>query len=70
MKSLSGLDWVAVILVIVGALNWGLVGAFSFDLVEAILGSISVLQQIVYIVVGLAGIYLAVMAAQLSKKSA
>jgi uncharacterized membrane protein YuzA (DUF378 family) len=47
----------ALALVIVGALNWLLVGAFHFDLVAAIFGPMSVLSRIVYVVVGLAGIY-------------
>ncbi|MFH1828776.1 MAG: DUF378 domain-containing protein [Nanoarchaeota archaeon] len=51
-------DWIAMVLVIVGGLNWGLVGLFSFDLVEAILGSIPVLQRIVYVLVGLAAVYM------------
>ena len=48
---------VALALVIVGALNWMLVGAFKFDLVAAIFGAMSVLSRIVYVVVGLCGIY-------------
>jgi len=70
MKNLNGLDWLAIVLVVVGALNWGLVGAFSFDLVRAIFGDMSALSRIVYVVVGLAGIYLAVMSAGLHKKAA
>ena len=50
---------VALILVIVGALNWGLVGAFKFNLVQALFGD-SALAAIVYILVGLAGIVLAI----------
>jgi len=41
------------ILVIVGGLNWGLVGLFSFDLVAAIFGAGSALSRIVYVLVGL-----------------
>jgi uncharacterized membrane protein YuzA (DUF378 family) len=55
--------WVALALVIVGGLNWGLVGAFNFDLVAAILGSMSMLSRIVYILVGLAALYIAASAA-------
>jgi uncharacterized protein len=44
---------VTLLLVIVGGLNWGLVGLFSFDLVAALFGSGSVLSRIVYILVGL-----------------
>ncbi|APG87477.1 hypothetical protein SAMCCGM7_pC0274 (plasmid) [Sinorhizobium americanum CCGM7] len=43
------------ILVIVGGLNWGLVGLFSFDLVAAVFGAGSGLARIVYILVGLSG---------------
>ncbi|HEX8966186.1 MAG TPA: DUF378 domain-containing protein [Patescibacteria group bacterium] len=46
------------ILVIVGALNWGLVGLFRFNLVMALFGSWPTVEQIVYILVGLAGVYL------------
>ena len=42
------------ILLIVGGLNWGLIGLFDFNLVEVIFGSIPVLEQIIYIVVGVA----------------
>jgi len=68
MKKLSTLDWIAIILVIVGALNWGLVGLLSFDLVAAILGAMSLLSRIVYILVGIAAVYLAIVAPKLSKK--
>ncbi len=54
---MNALARTALALVIVGALNWLLVGAFHFDLVAAIFGQMSVLARIVYIVVGLAGIY-------------
>ena len=57
MTNKNTLDWIALILLIVGGLNWGLVGLFKFDLVAAIFGSIPVLQNIVYILVGVAAIY-------------
>jgi uncharacterized protein len=52
------IDWIALVLVIVGGLNWGLVGLFSFDLVKAILGAIPILQNAVYILVGIAAAYM------------
>ncbi len=64
---LNILDWIAIVLVIVGGLNWGLWGAFQLDLVDLILGSIPVLAQIVYILVGLAALYLLIIAAKLKK---
>jgi uncharacterized protein len=51
------LDWIALVLVIIGAVNWGLVGIGVGDLVQLILGSIPILAKIVYILVGLAGLY-------------
>jgi len=51
------IDVIAAVLVVVGALNWGLVGAARFDLVAALLGDGSILSSIVYTVVGLAGLY-------------
>jgi len=50
------LDWIALILLIIGGLNWGLVGLFSFDLVAAIFGE-GILSRIIYTLVGLAAIY-------------
>jgi uncharacterized membrane protein YuzA (DUF378 family) len=57
-RNLSALSWIAFILVIIGALNWGLVGAMSFDLVAALFGPLSPASRIVYVVVAIAGIYL------------
>ncbi|HII81549.1 MAG TPA: DUF378 domain-containing protein [Methanosarcina sp.] len=51
-------DLIALILVIVGGLNWGLVGLFDFNLVDAIFGVGSTLSRIVYILVGLAALYM------------
>ncbi len=68
MKNLNALDWIALILVIVGGLNWGLVGIFNFDLVAAIFGIMTWLSRLVYILVGLSAVYLAVIAPKLAKK--
>ena len=51
---------IALILVIVGAINWGLVGLFGFNLVSAIFGVMTVLSRLIYILVGIAGVYVAV----------
>ena len=68
MKKLNILDWIALILLIVGGLNWGLVGAFNFDLVAKIFGYSSLLANIVYILVGLSAIYVLAISARLSRK--
>ena len=44
-------------LVIVGGLNWGLVGAFDFDLVAAIFGEMSALSRLVYVLVGVSALW-------------
>jgi len=68
MRPFSALDWVALVLVLIGALNWGLVGFFSFDLVAAIFGTMSVISRVIYALVGLAAIYLAVISPSFTKK--
>ena len=65
---LNVLDIVALVLVIVGGLNWGLVGLFQFDLVATLFGAGSVLSNIVYILVGIAAIYLAVIFVKLERR--
>lgn len=53
------LEWTALILVVVGALNWGLVGLFQFDLVAALFGGQAApLSRVVYSLVGLSGVAL------------
>ena len=65
---INALDWTALSLVIIGGLNWGLVGFFNFDLVAAIFGEESVLSRIVYGLVGLSAIYLIGTAAKLGSR--
>ena len=55
---MKGLDYTALILTITGAINWGLVGLFKFDLVAFLFGNLSWLSRIIYILVGLSGLYL------------
>lgn len=52
------MDTLALILVIIGALNWGLVGLFSFDVIATIFGSsTAVVSRIIYTIIGLAGLW-------------
>lgn len=52
------MDLIALILIVIGALNWGLIGLFQFDLVATIFGGMNaVLSRIIYSLVGLAGIW-------------
>ncbi|MGP1357025.1 DUF378 domain-containing protein [Roseicyclus sp.] len=54
---MKALNAIALILIIVGGLNWGLVGLFDFNLVSALFGVESWFTNLVYILVGLAAIY-------------
>lgn len=51
------LDVIVAVLLVIGGLNWGLVGLFNFDLVKTILGDMSMLSRIVYTLVGLSAVY-------------
>ena len=50
------LQKVALVLVIIGAINWGLIGLFDFNLVETLFGTDNVISKIIYVLVGIAGI--------------
>jgi hypothetical protein len=68
MNKLKALDIVALILIIVGGLNWLMVGALDFDLVAAIFGSMSAIARIVYVLVGLSAIYTLIMLGKIGRK--
>ncbi|MDO8583984.1 MAG: DUF378 domain-containing protein [bacterium] len=68
MKKFNVLDWIVLILVIVGGLNWGLVGVFKFDLVATLFGSLTVISRVVYTLVGLSALYLLITLPKLGKK--
>lgn len=51
------IDTIALVLIIIGAINWGLIGLFNFNLVDAIFGAMSVLSRIIYILVGVSGLW-------------
>lgn len=50
-------DTLALLLVVIGAVNWGLIGFFDFNLVSALFGEMSTLSKIIYALVGIAGLY-------------
>ncbi len=57
MKEKGTLFCVAMILVLIGGINWGLVGLLNLDLVALILGSMPIIQKLVYIVIGLSAVF-------------
>ena len=52
------LDYIALIIVFIGALNWGLIGLFRLDLLRTLFGDMSWISRLVYVLVGICGIYL------------
>lgn len=51
------IDTIALILIIIGAINWGLIGLFNFNLVDTIFGAMSVISRIIYALVGISGLW-------------
>ena len=68
MNNLNILDKVAIVLVVVGGLNWLLVGLFSWNLVSFIFGDMSALSRMIYGLVGLAAVYVAVTMPKYARK--
>ncbi len=58
MAKTNAVDWIAMVLVIIGGLNWGLYGLFSLDLVETIFGGFNIVSRVVYTLVGVAAVYM------------
>jgi uncharacterized membrane protein YuzA (DUF378 family) len=54
----KGIDYTALTLVIIGAVNWGLIGFFKLDLVNLIFGNMTWISRVIYALVGLSGLYL------------
>lgn len=54
---MKALDVTALILVVIGAVNWGLIGFFQYDLVSAIFGEWSTITRVIFSLVGIAGLY-------------
>jgi uncharacterized protein len=68
MRKLNTLDWTAIALLVIGGLNWGLVGVFGFDLVATIFGEMSPLSRIVYVIVAICAIYVLLITSKLEKE--
>lgn len=68
MQKLNTIDWVTLILLIIGGLNWGLVGFFNFNLITAIFGE-GTISGIIFALVGISAIYLLFVLGYLTKKA-
>lgn len=59
------LDYFLLAIIIIGALNWGLVGLFRFDLVAFVFGTMSWVTRVIYVLIGIGGIYMLSMFARM-----
>ena len=57
MKHLNVFDWVALILLVIGGINWGMIGIFNADLVSGLFGVTTILTRTIFVMVGLAAIH-------------
>lgn len=67
MQRLNGLDWLCLILTVIGGINWGLIGFFNYDVIDSIFTG--ALARVIYGIVGLCALYLAFLSPKLTKKS-
>ncbi|BCN31201.1 DUF378 domain-containing protein [Anaeromicropila herbilytica] len=51
------LDYIGLVLIIIGAINWGLIGFLNFDLVRVVFGDMTIISRIIYSVIGICGLY-------------
>ena len=56
MMKMNAIEWIVWIFIIIGALNWGLVGAFNLDLIDLIFGTVMWFARTVYILIGVAAL--------------
>lgn len=65
---MNALDWIAMTLLIIGGLNWGLVGLFEYDLVARLFGEMSALSRAIYTAVGLSALYSIYTSSKMSRR--
>ncbi len=58
MRTYSALYWIALILTVIGGLVWGIVGLINLNVIEAVFGAGSIVTRVIYVIVGLAALYL------------
>lgn len=68
MKKSNPIELIVGILLIIGGINWGLIGLFNFDLVATIFGDMSGASRVIYTLVGLAGVYFIFTCPKMCKK--
>lgn len=66
-KKMTAAEWVPMLLLAIGGLNWGLIGLFDFNLVSFLFGEMSPISRIIYIVVGVCAVYSLYLSARMSR---
>ena len=56
-EKMKVIDTIALVLIIIGAINWGLIGLFNFNLVDTIFGTMSIISRVIYSLVGISGLW-------------
>ena len=69
MTTLGAIDWAAIVLVILGAINWLMVGLFGFDVVQFLFGGVPPVNTIIYVAIGLGGLWLLYTVARIATPS-
>ena len=64
---MAAAEWIPMILLAIGGINWGLIGLFDFNLVERIFGDGSLLTRIIYVAVGISALYSLYMSGRMSR---
>jgi uncharacterized membrane protein YuzA (DUF378 family) len=67
-QRMKAAEWIPMVLLLAGGLNWGLIGLFHFDLVAYLFGDMSPVTRVVYVAVGLSALYSLYMASRLSRR--
>ena len=57
MKNLNAFDWLTLVLLIIGGLNWGMISVFNIDLVSSLFGVMTMASRVIYGLVGLSAVY-------------
>jgi hypothetical protein len=65
---MSTLDWIAMALMIIGGINWGLIGLFNVDLVASLFGQQSLISRIIYLAVGISALYSLYLSSKMAQK--
>lgn len=65
-KRMTVVDWVPMLLLMIGGVNWGLIGLFNFDVVASLFGEMSTISRAIYVAVGLSALYSLYLSARMS----